>query len=301
MMRCFAFVSLLTSMIMGAISNHREHRHPGWGVVHIWNGEIPENKSEITQFHGQCDQDRFVVEEIFSQSNSGRFFIDLAANEAVYLSNSYSLERYFNWSGLCIETNPRHFIGLSKRKCITVGAVVSDKVNEEVTFNLEPKVAKTENVGPHVFGGIVSKDTDNHVASGHYEKFLTVSLAMILRRFSSPRIIDYLSLDVEGAEFRILSVFPFNEYSILSLSVERPKEDLHALLVQNGFWFVKTMSQWGETFYVHKSLPEFDAIMKKHRSNQPRKDKKWWDYEHKYVYQPQYQPGKGDAAATSRV
>jgi len=37
----------------------------------------------------------------------------------------------------------------------------------------------------------------------------TVSLAKILRDFAAPRVIHFLSLDVEGAEFMILKEFPF--------------------------------------------------------------------------------------------
>jgi hypothetical protein len=35
------------------------------------------------------------------------------------------------------------------------------------------------------------------------------------------------SLDVEGAEFDVIQSFPFEEYSIDVMSIERPSEALH--------------------------------------------------------------------------
>ena len=34
-----------------------------------------------------------------------RYFVDLAANHAIYLSNTRSLERDHGWEGTCIEAN----------------------------------------------------------------------------------------------------------------------------------------------------------------------------------------------------
>ena len=36
------------------------------------------------------------------------YFIDLAANDAVKLSNTRALERDYGWSRICIEPNPRY-------------------------------------------------------------------------------------------------------------------------------------------------------------------------------------------------
>jgi hypothetical protein len=50
--------------------------------------------------------------------------------------------------------------------------------------------------------------------------------------------IDYLCLDIEGAELEVLSVFPFHKYDIDVLSVEDNTECNHVLaelIAQNGF------------------------------------------------------------------
>jgi hypothetical protein len=88
----------------------------------------------------------------------------------------------------------------------------------------------------------------------------TYPLAVILRQYDCPKVIDYFSFDVEGAETRILRRFPFDEFTFLSLTIERPTPELNALLFRNGYHFVKNSLY--DTFYVHKSIPNFDQIPK---------------------------------------
>ena len=48
------------------------------------------------------------------RSKRGGFFLDLAANEPVVLSNTRSLERDLGWKGVCIEANPFYWQGLAE-------------------------------------------------------------------------------------------------------------------------------------------------------------------------------------------
>jgi hypothetical protein len=66
--------------------------------------------------------------------------------------------------------------------------------------------------------------------------------------------IDYLSLDVEGAEAFILEGFPLDEYTIHLLTVERPKEPLRTILEAHGFEQLQRLSRWGETLWTHKDF-----------------------------------------------
>jgi hypothetical protein len=51
----------------------------------------------------------------------------------------------------------------------------------------------------------------------------TVPVAKILRDFGMPRTIDYMSLDIEGAEAWAFETFPCDTYTFLAIMVERPK------------------------------------------------------------------------------
>ena len=98
----------------------------GWGKVHVWSGSatLPAVRSPSDEivWRSQCGQDKLLVQEIFNDDPRNHYFIDLASNDPVHLSNSYVLETEYGWKGICIEANPVHYIGLSKRKCIAVSA-----------------------------------------------------------------------------------------------------------------------------------------------------------------------------------
>jgi hypothetical protein len=64
------------------------------------------------------------------------FFIDLAANDARKLSNTYALERRCFWRGLCIEPNPEYWFDLSRfRTCKVVAAILGRGRREDIKFN----------------------------------------------------------------------------------------------------------------------------------------------------------------------
>ena len=51
--------------------------------------------------HSQHGQDATII-KLFGSRRNG-YFVDLAANEPLYLSNTRTLERDFGWRGVCIE------------------------------------------------------------------------------------------------------------------------------------------------------------------------------------------------------
>ena len=175
-------------------------------------------------WHSQSGQDHLVAKLL--NYKKGGFFIDLAANEPVDISNTLALERDFGWRGLCIEGNPHWWFPLSHRKCDVVGAVISDNDDEEILFS-------KQNNG---LAGIVNAEFDNHDVHAADTRH-GVSFSTVLSRLRVPMKIDYLSLDVEGAEFAVMKNFPFGIYEIGVLTVERPSDKLKTLLRKHGYRF----------------------------------------------------------------
>ena len=63
-------------------------------------------KYGMIDFLGQKGQDEWVIVDVFDYKTNG-FFVDLAAQHAKIDSNTYVLEKDLNWSGICIEPNPK--------------------------------------------------------------------------------------------------------------------------------------------------------------------------------------------------
>jgi hypothetical protein len=102
--------------------------------VHVFCGAADIMPTAVSvagkKWMSQVGQDKIVF-KLLGQKKGG-YFIDLAANNPMWLSNLHSLETHHDWKGLCIEGNPCLLDGLSFRKCHVVGAVVSENGLEKI-------------------------------------------------------------------------------------------------------------------------------------------------------------------------
>jgi hypothetical protein len=231
----------------------------GWNPINVYYGEkkglfndAPTSIQETQESFSQVGQDSIILDLLGPDG----YFIDLAANDALDLTNTLALERK-GWTGLCVEPNPVYWYGLSHRRCTVVGALVSGTISEQVKVKFRG-----------VFGGIVGK-LDNKLANRHKEPDAeevtryTAPISEVLQKFNVPHIIDYLSLDVEGSEYEIMKDFPFKDYTFKVLTVERPNKKLKSLLSENGYIYLAELANWGEYLWCHNSTeftPEHPKI-----------------------------------------
>ena len=240
-----------------------------WVFILLLTSKVIPGQVADIQFYSQKGQDAWVITEVFHYKTNG-YFIDLAASDGKHLSNTYALEKHLNWTGICIEPNPFFYEKLiTNRQCVTLPVCV-DYTNHKVLFRIDNGL----------LGGIIADDTDNNYAirkkaiqrAKRKRGILTLqtkTLQQILEENNAPHIIDYLSLDVEGAETRILREFPFEKYIFLAMTIERPSPELNALLFQNGYVFVKNYKY--DSFYVHKTIANLKNIEKTEFEQIPRK------------------------------
>jgi len=198
------------------------------------------------KYPSQSGQDHWVIEML--QGLRGGYFVDVGASNGVVSNNTWALERSYRWRGVCIEANRTFLRTLGRhRRVPCVDAVVWDVDGAEVAFR--PTGA---------CGGVVAEETDNKPGAGVSIGRRTRSLASILREVGAPCTIDYLSIDVEGAESRVLGSFPFDEFIVRLMTVERPPAKLDSFLAERGFRVVRRIhSPEGkpvDSFYVHRSV-----------------------------------------------
>ena len=190
----------------------------------------------------QVGQDYWVYGEVFDEMQNG-YFLDIGAHDGVHYSNTFLLETRYHWKGLCIEANPETYPSLRKnRTCECLNVCVDSKASS-VTFALRG-----------MMGGIVSGDCDNADAAGcKTAEIRTISLCETLLRHGAPQVIDYLSIDIEGAEDRALLDFPFQKFTFNCMTIERPSQKLRNKLAENEYILIKEIPGL-DCFYVHASF-----------------------------------------------
>ena len=244
----------------------------GWNMVHVYVGTkeskiehmidastIPHEYFYTTRWFSQLRQDEVVYQLLRSKRNG--YFIDLAANDAIRISNTFALEHYHGWDGIAIEPNPIYWSGLAYRNCTVVAAVIGQQTGIEMKFKF-PKSSK-----PAPQGGLVGPAFDNHdnnessKNNGEDEMRFTLALSDIFTKFNAPSVIDYISLDIEGAETFVMEAFPFDRYRINVLTIERADQRLCELLHQNEYIQMKQLKKWGETLWLHSSIVHDTAVI----------------------------------------
>jgi len=123
------------------------------------------------------------------------YFLEIGANDGFTLSNTVYLEEHFGWLGLLVEANPQYIASLNKRKA---RSVISAVVEKEGHY---------EFCSAGLYGGIKDQLDKTHEARTKDAESITVwgaTLGRILEENNAPELIDFISVDVEGAEVQIV-------------------------------------------------------------------------------------------------
>jgi FkbM family methyltransferase len=173
-------------------------------------------------------------------NNKVGFFVDVGAYDGIVVTNTHFFEDVLNWSGICIEPNPNAFSKLVKSrdtKCYNFG--ISD-VDSKMTF-------RKVNGHPEMLSGFLDYLSPEHISRINYEVSKnqdsfediiveTRRLDHILRENNITHI-DYLSIDTEGNEFRVINSINFEECFIKIISAENNDKstDVRNLIESKGF------------------------------------------------------------------
>jgi len=244
------------------------HAPSGWKTVSVFvQGSL---YGQRKAWNGQYQQDRWVM-DVF-EGKTGGYFIDLAAYDAVQWSNTLTLEQDFGWEGLCIEANAGRLWGLSHRRCHVVQALVGSDSGEHLTFTSSGTCGDG-------CAGIVGVGFDNNHAIGKSVRMPTVPVRKVLKDFEAPQTIDYLSLDVEGAEDLVLSSFPFDTHTVLVISIERPTKYAVDTLKNRGFLYLRSLPPFklraDDEMWVHSSLPNVHNVLATLGNPEPEVREHW--------------------------
>ena len=199
----------------------------------------------MTNSYSQLGQDVSVID--FFQSRRDGYFIEVGAYDGIYLSNTYMLEKQFNWNGICIEPLPTIFALLQQnRSCSCVNAAVYSEAGLELEF---------------VEGGILSGITqciDRHIDIINNDKIhiQTKTLTNIMDERQMPSYIEYLSIDTEGSELEVLRGIDWSRYSFGYIGIEHNyieprRAEMRQLLEKQGYTHFRE-NEWDDDYVRNK-------------------------------------------------
>jgi FkbM family methyltransferase len=172
-------------------------------------------------FQGEIDQDLLAF--LWFKGKREGFYIDIGANDGMRSSNTYLFEK-IGWKGICIEPISELFeILVKNRKCDCYNVAISDKNNDNVEF--------IRAVGIEGLSGLKNEMTEFHKErivkeKGEIQiiKVKTVTFKELMSNHQNIDYIDFLSIDVGGAEMSILKTIDFKKYKFGLITVENNEE-----------------------------------------------------------------------------
>ena len=153
-------------------------------------------------------QDKWII-EIFQlkKTNYKGFFLEIGGGNGFSNSNTFILEKNFNWKGIIVEPDIDQFRKLKsyRSKMTLSNKLIFDK-NKTVNF---------------IKDGELSKITNNISSKNKIIKVKAITLKKLLKDKKAPRNIDFFSLDVEGSEDKVLTKEVLTKYNFMALTIER--------------------------------------------------------------------------------
>ncbi|OYT92605.1 MAG: FkbM family methyltransferase [Burkholderiales bacterium PBB3] len=180
------------------------------------------------------------------------YFVELGANDGVTQSNSLYFEKYRNWRGLLVEPAPQNFLkcrkNRSSRSSIYCAACVAFDYEQEFV-----RIAYSNLMSTPV--GLESDIQDPRAHASLGGQFLRNGETMfefgavarplneLLLEADAPKLIDFLSLDVEGAELAVLHGVDHQVFRFKYVLVEcRSFPRLNEYMEKQGYRFVEKLS-----------------------------------------------------------
>jgi FkbM family methyltransferase len=203
-----------------------------------------------------------IINYIFKNKING-FYLDIGAQHPISNNNTYILHKR-GWGGINIDLDKKN--------------IELFKIARPKELNLNYAVSNTEGLTDLYFyhdaspintlSSEVSKFQNANIKK--IKKIHTKSLNSILQNINIERHIDYMNIDVEGHEEKVLEGFDINKYKPSVISIEYLdlkmsklefknnninnliKSNIYKYFIDNDYYFVNWLH--GDLIFVHKDF-----------------------------------------------
>jgi len=209
------------------------------GTVENWK-EVNNQYFELSKT-GIIQPYEYVLKVLNNQKNL--FFIDIGAHDGLSCSNSAYMEFFLDWNGICIEPHTGLFNLLTEsRSCKSYNCCVSDASGYVDFVTIEGNADALSGIKDNMTSdhmNRVNSEVDKFGGNIKTEKIKSMTLNEIMSENNIQKV-DYLSIDTEGSELKILNSIDFDKFDINVISAENNGYDdsVRLFLESKGYRFL---------------------------------------------------------------
>ena len=181
--------------------------------VHLLQNIYIKNRYFYKRSSYSMDGEDIAINQFIKNKKDG-FYVDVGAHHPLQRNNTHLLYRK-GWSGINIDINEFSIdlFNYLRPNDENIQIAISDK-NGEITFYYQKEFSQLNT-------------TDKNIAKEHFnnnfkEKIIkcnTIENILENSNFKNKKI-DFLNIDVEGAEFKVLNTLDFNKYDPKIICIE---------------------------------------------------------------------------------
>lgn len=200
--------------------------------------------------YSQLKQDIFVL-TMLNNKTSG-YFIEVGAGDGINFSNTYLLEKNFNWNGVLIEPNKTFYEAcIRSRKCEIINKLLLNRENHKIRFYEKYMGEFSHSEG---FGNLTASEVKSE-----YD-VETIKFEEIFNDSNLTLEIDFLSIDTEGSESEILQSINFSKFKPTVICIEHNYNKKNRIffrkyLAEKGYKLIYPgISRWDSWFILQSQL-----------------------------------------------
>jgi FkbM family methyltransferase len=149
------------------------------------------------------------LEKYLNKKNG--FYIEMGANDGITQSNTYFLEKKYNWRGLLVEPSEKFNMLKKQRSSFNIFSNAAccsfKKKNSLIKFSYNNLMTLALNLSGDVNKKKHINDAKSHTDKQYEFEKKGVPLNDLLSKNKVQKLIDFFYLDVEGAESSVLYGF----------------------------------------------------------------------------------------------
>lgn len=207
--------------------------------------EVLNQSNLLLESKSENGQDLFAL--FANKHKRGGTFLEFGAYDGVTFSNTFLLERLFNWSGVLLDPIPRHFEEINfNRNCISIHAAITASKKEFVKILESP-------------ASNLSKPMSKRSIADKIHKVPAFTLSEIIDKYFPSKSLDFLSIDVEGEDLEILASIDFGKYEINSICVEHNNrigsDEFLKYMDESGYTLVYNEYSGNDFWFIRQGPP----------------------------------------------